>query len=221
MMAGSVAAVEQSSRGSTYFSKSSIDYGSLAVDLNCTAYQIKNQIRAFTFPVYQVPEVVGVRAAAADILPNKSSVPAGEVLSKTPRYVDVSTIDYDLRLYRCPTAELMDAAREDDSKSASVCMELGADINFRNYRGWSPLIIASYVGASKVIKALVSKGVDVNLPNFKGTTPLMYAMSCFEASGDSQPVELLLEAGADTSILDGRGKCLADYAVERGVKMFF
>ena len=50
---------KQSKKHSTYFSKASIDYKNIIIDLNKTAYQIDTQLRAFTFPFKQVPEVFG------------------------------------------------------------------------------------------------------------------------------------------------------------------
>lgn len=47
----------QSSVGSTYYSKKSIDYRNLTIDLNTTATQIGRQIRAFYFPIYQIMRV--------------------------------------------------------------------------------------------------------------------------------------------------------------------
>ena len=50
-----VTAIPQSASGSTYFSKKSIDYQNIVIDLNQTAEDISRQIRGFSFRDYQLP----------------------------------------------------------------------------------------------------------------------------------------------------------------------
>lgn len=45
--------------GASYYSKNSIDFSNITIDLNKTSFQIHNQIRAFIFPEYQLPEISG------------------------------------------------------------------------------------------------------------------------------------------------------------------
>src|SRR5690606_1870023 len=49
LITGNYVARPQTRLGSTYFSKSSINFSNLKIDLNQTAFQIHNQIRAFVF----------------------------------------------------------------------------------------------------------------------------------------------------------------------------
>ena len=46
---------KQSKLYSTYYSKKSIDYSELRLSLETTAYQLGNQLRAFSFRQYQLP----------------------------------------------------------------------------------------------------------------------------------------------------------------------
>ena len=54
-------AVKQSPCGSTYYSKSVIDFKNIKIDLNKTSFEIHNQIRAFIFEEYQLPEINGFK----------------------------------------------------------------------------------------------------------------------------------------------------------------
>jgi methionyl-tRNA formyltransferase len=42
---------------SSYFSKNSINFNAIKIDLNKTSFEIHNQIRAFIFPAYQLPKI--------------------------------------------------------------------------------------------------------------------------------------------------------------------
>ena len=48
---------KQSNIKSTYFSKNSIDFKNIKIDLRKTSFQIHNQIRAFIFKEYQLPSI--------------------------------------------------------------------------------------------------------------------------------------------------------------------
>lgn len=50
-------ATPQFSFGSSYYSKRSIDFEQIKIDLNKTSFEIHNQIRAFIFEEYQLPKV--------------------------------------------------------------------------------------------------------------------------------------------------------------------
>ncbi|MFM7406227.1 MAG: formyltransferase family protein [Cuspidothrix sp.] len=91
---------KQPSKLSSYFSKSSINYSNITIDLNKTAFEIRNQIRAFNFKEYQIPEVYGHKIVASDILNSITRILPGSILLETEQYIDICTIDYDLRLYK-------------------------------------------------------------------------------------------------------------------------
>lgn len=86
--------------GSTYYSKMSIDYANLAIDLNVTAAQLDRQVRAFYFPAYQLPLVHGYRISHTKILRKKSYAKPGSILKDTEQWIDIATIDFDVRLYK-------------------------------------------------------------------------------------------------------------------------
>ncbi len=59
---------EQGSVNSTYYSKNSIDYNNLVIDLNKTAFEIYNNIRAFIFFEYQLPIIEGYKIVSVKLL---------------------------------------------------------------------------------------------------------------------------------------------------------
>ena len=120
LLSGQVSSYPQSANGSTYYSKKSIDYTCLEIDLRQTAEQIKNQIRAFTFPEYQVPKVLDCYVNAADISSKKSTEKPGTLIQSGLDTISIATVDYDLTLYLDMNNELLNAAATDDVESVSL-----------------------------------------------------------------------------------------------------
>ncbi|GAB4290232.1 MAG: hypothetical protein Kow0068_15690 [Marinilabiliales bacterium] len=56
---GKITAYKQSAIGSSYYSKLSINFKKIEINFNKTSFEIHNQIRAFIFKEYQLPEVFG------------------------------------------------------------------------------------------------------------------------------------------------------------------
>lgn len=217
LLSGEVISYPQSTKGSTYYSKKAIDYKCLEVDLRQTAEQIKNQIRAFTFPEYQVPKVLDFYVNAADVSSKKSTEKPGTLIQSGLDTISISTVDYDLTLHLDVNYELLNAAATDDVSKVLACVANGANIEYRNGKGWTPLIIASFNGSVNVLKLLLSKGADVNQTNYKGTTPLMYAMTNYEKTGEKCVFDLLIKYGAKLDLRDFSGLSIKDYAKKRAV----
>ena len=214
---GDVKASQQASKGSSYFSKKAVDYQNLQINLNGTAEQIRNQIRGYTFPEYQVPKIHNCCINFSEISQEKSKSKAGSIVLMDRTKLQISTIDYDLILFRDKDEELFVAAKENNLDSALECIDSGANLNKQNGKGWTPLIVASFNGSVSIVDLLIESGADLNLSNYKGTTPLMYAMSCYERTGKRAAFDLLLKSGAQLDRVDFFGKSIKDYAAERSV----
>lgn len=192
--------------GSTYYSKASLDYRNLAVDLRDTADGVIRQLRAFSFREYQTPVVAGMQIGGWRTLPDRSLERPGTVLSEDDDSIVVATIDYDLRLDRNRTWEwfaLDDAVTRDGLDPQTI------DIADRN--GWTPLIRAAYAGNASLCRRLLEASADPNKPNANGTTPLMYAFSSPDSAGGRLAARLLLASGADAARPDKFGRTLYDY----------
>lgn len=97
---GNFIAYPQPANDSTYYSKASINYSNLSIDLNATAEQIDRQIRAFYFPAYQVAHVHGYAIVSTKITTEKSTQRAGAIVKETDKYIMIATIDYNIKLYK-------------------------------------------------------------------------------------------------------------------------
>lgn len=96
LLSGNYEAYEQPVKGASYFSKNEIDYDNLTIDLNRTAYQVQNQLRAFSFREYQLPKILDREIVAWKITQRRSEQKAGTIIWKENYHAIVCTIDYDI-----------------------------------------------------------------------------------------------------------------------------
>lgn len=94
------------------------------------------------------------------------------------------------------------AAQEGDAEALEKALREGADVNFANSLGVTPLIAAARYGNEDIARQLVAKGANVNARDAEGMTPLMFAALGSEAfqSKNVALVKMLLEAGADPNV---------------------
>uniref|UniRef100_K3X7R1 Uncharacterized protein n=1 Tax=Globisporangium ultimum (strain ATCC 200006 / CBS 805.95 / DAOM BR144) TaxID=431595 RepID=K3X7R1_GLOUD len=129
--------------------------------------------------------------------------------------------------------------------AVQLLLEFGADQNYSNKKGTTPLMRAAQEGRENVVKFLISKGADACAANNEGMTALMLAAQRGHARiatiliasgsnvnkqtrqgstalllaakrGHTAAVESLLTAGADIFMKDDRDKTAAETANRRG-----
>lgn len=105
---------------------------------------------------------------------------------------------------------LYEAAGDGDSAQVSALLDRGVDVNGRTKSGSYALNNAAVENEIEVEKVLLDRGADPNVQNRLGDTPLICATKY--AGGKAATVKLLVEAGADLSIRDDKGKTALDYA---------
>ena len=211
---GEVRAQPQSAVDASYFSKNAIDYGALKIDPLSTAWSLRNKVRAFAFREYQFLQWDGKPVVSATILPGRSQFKAGTLINATEDYVELCTIDYDVRLNFDRLPEMLKACERGDLQAVQALQANIAGYNDANSQGWTPLIVASYAGAYEVVDWLLQQGADPERTNNKGTTPLMYAKDAYLAGRCRKTFQLLLRKGANLDAADYTGRALADYVTD-------
>ena len=108
---------------------------------------------------------------------------------------------------------LVDAARAGNLEAAKQYLVAGADVDFRNQQGFTPLHVAAQKGHNKVAELLIAKGANVNTSGrLIGTTPLDSAALL----GHKEMVELLIDSGADINPQIITGETPLQRAEQRG-----
>ena len=86
-------------------------------------------------------------------------------------------------------------------------LDLGADIDVRNYKGKTALHYAAKAGFLKVIELLMEKGATVDAADTNGETPLFEAIRSTIKDGEKQraAIEALLSNGANPNLRNQKG----------------
>jgi methionyl-tRNA formyltransferase len=92
--------LKQSANNSTYYSKSHINFKNLIIDYKKTAFQIQNQLRAYTFRPFQMPSYNGWKINKSRILKSRSIFKPGKLIQQTDKYFRIASIDYDILIYK-------------------------------------------------------------------------------------------------------------------------
>lgn len=207
---------KQPAEGSTYYSKRTIDYSNIKINLQQTAENIYNQLRAFNFREYQIPTVYEKPIIASEILQETTRMKPGTILQTSDAGMTIATIDYDMILYYDRFEELMQACEQGDLELVKEICKVPRHINDKNDKGWTPLIVATYNGHMDIVKYLLSVGADIYDTNYNGTNLLMYAKEPFLRTGNSEMFKLIWNLGISPEIQDFYGKSLIDYLAQDG-----
>jgi hypothetical protein len=93
------------------------------------------------------------------------------------------------------------AARRNDVEALRRLLDQGADVDARDARGHSPLLLAAYAGSEGAFDLLLARGADPDATDDAGNTALMGATF----KGYTGLVAKLLAAGADRSAKNRAG----------------
>lgn len=211
LMNDKVCSIPQLEDRATYYSKASIDYSNLKIDLNQSAQKIDRQIRAFNFREYQLPIVFDKKIIETRITRIKSHSEAGKIIYKNKHGMLVSSTDYNIVLFFDRFEELLYACENGDLKKVEdICVVL-RHINAIDYHGWSPLIVATYYNQIDIVKYLLMMGADINQKSNNGTNLLMYAKDAYLRYGDVTLFKLFYNLGLSETECDYQGHDLLYY----------
>jgi ankyrin repeat protein len=120
---------------------------------------------------------------------------------------DINT--YDFSLHRP-----LHFASQKNYEITKLLLESGADPNNTNQHGYAPIHYAALNGKNDIVELLILHHADVNLRDEKDYTALMAVASqeILKGSDLISTTKLLLEKGADPSIINKDGKTAYDYA---------
>ena len=112
--------------------------------------------------------------------------------------------------------DIFQIARSGDANRLKNFLESNpmTDINQKNHRGYSPLMISVYNGNYPASRLLLKAGADPNSSDFSGNTVLMGAAF----KGDADLVRLLISQGASKELKNQEGLTAIDWANAFGRK---
>lgn len=203
---------------SSYYSKDSIDFNNLFLDCRKTAWQIKRQVKAFCFRPYQLIKFEKCPIIDVEILDEKSTVKAGTVIEDTKSYFKVSTIDYNVILYKDEFEYLLSCIQGFNNEEVERILKLKNYIYEKNHYGWTPLIVATYNNNKDIFYLLLKYGANIYEKNWNGTNLLMYAKDCYLRTGDSELFEYLYDLGLSIYDKDFYDKSLINYCKKSKIK---
>lgn len=90
----------QPATGLSYFSRNSLSKISNKINVWATAAQINNQVRALFFPEYQTTIFNDIEIRKCEITSYRSIRKPGSILKETKISIEISTIDFDIVLYK-------------------------------------------------------------------------------------------------------------------------
>jgi ankyrin repeat protein len=108
--------------------------------------------------------------------------------------------------------QLFAAASSGDDTRIVELLRQGADVNARDARGRTAVMIATYERRASAVETLVRAGADINLRDDMLNNPFLYA----GAEGMLDILKLANQAGADPAITNRYGGTALIPAAERG-----
>ena len=108
-----------------------------------------------------------------------------------------------------PVPPLLTSLEADDAEGVRAALEAGADPMQVDAGGRTALMVAAQHAGPEAVEALLWHGAEVDWRAADGTTALMLALR--HARTSEVPL-LLLNAGADPTLVDGAGQGALDYA---------
>lgn len=139
LLTGDYNSKPQESINSSYYARNYVDSKNLRLDVNCTAFQIRNQIRAFAFRPYQFIQFMGSDIVDAVITENVSKDKAGTILEDDEVSIKIASIDYDIILYKDCLDELIEAIEAEDEDKIKFYCSAKKLMNARDDAGRCPI----------------------------------------------------------------------------------
>lgn len=106
---------------------------------------------------------------------------------------------------------------DDELNKVIDLIRSGADVNYRDNNGISPLLACAGTNAYNTAELLIKAGANVNLTDNSFCTPLMYAIT----NEHYEMFNLLLNSGCDLNLRDKKGYTALMYAKEIGLNYVF
>jgi len=113
------------------------------------------------------------------------------------------------------TTDLFSAIQKNDVAKVQELLDQGADVNARNHKGQTTLMVAVIFGAYATAKILIEKGVRVGEVETGNRSTALHDVAA-ETRGTGEMAALLIQAGADVNAKTSGGYTPLIVAAGRG-----
>lgn len=107
---------------------------------------------------------------------------------------------------------VVSAAERGDIPTVLTLLAAGADINYRDADGRTPVMAATHANQVETVRALIAAGADIDIQDNRFDNPFLYA----GAEGLLDILKLTIDAGANTKLTNRFGGTALIPAAERG-----
>jgi len=104
-------------------------------------------------------------------------------------------------IFASPNDDLLTAVQNGDVSGVQKALEQKADINTKNSKGETPLMLASGRGNEQLVKLLLLKGANIHVIDDDGYSALSHAL-LYELCESSNVSSILEKAGVRKSEID-------------------
>lgn len=114
--------------------------------------------------------------------------------------------------YSCTPQGFLKSAEAGNHAAITLFLSCGLDVNTKDERGWTPLMISSFNGNEEIAELLIRGGADIEVRDNAGYGPMHWAAF----NGYHTVIRLLLEKRADPNALSNFGWTPLMQAATRG-----
>jgi methionyl-tRNA formyltransferase len=186
----------QDEQYSSYYSKNSIDFSKCEINFQQSSDSILRFVRAFSFRPYQMPMLKKQKVVNAEILSTKSRKFPGKVICENDNFSDISTVDFDIRLYFDKFDDIVEMCNQGQVFNMEKSLKNITNIDDRTGTLKTLLMISVTRGFFDLSKYLVLNGANVNATDYKGMSILQYANTIELKENKYKIINLLVSNGA-------------------------
>ncbi|MBI1173971.1 MAG: hypothetical protein GC139_01745 [Sideroxydans sp.] len=103
--------------------------------------------------------------------------------------------------YQCTPQGFLKSAEAGDRATVSLFLSSGAEVDTRDERGWTPLMITAFNGNEEIAELLIRSGADVGIKDTAGYGPMHWAAF----NGYANVIKLLIIKNADVNACSQHG----------------